>query len=158
MDIQLPENETIIAYIQNLREKQGLTVQGLADLIGVPKSTIENFFNGSTKEPRFSLIAGAIKALGGSLDDLTGIPRLRDTEIRTVQVPDPDHIKKEYITEMLTRLVRPYDEMIQSLRRAVKFERREKWIVFAIAVALFVINTLLLFDCFSPGWGIFRVR
>lgn len=158
MEKSVPETQELIDYIQTLKDKSGLTMQGLADLSGIPKSTLENFFTGATREPRFSLVATLVKTLGGSLDDLTGIPRLHDTEIRTVQVPDPDHIKKDYITEMLTRLVKPYDDQIAGLRRAVKFERREKWIVFAIAVVLFAINTLLLFDCLTPSWGMFSVR
>ena len=165
MDKFIPGNDEIRMYIKKLKDAKGVTTQDIADHTSIPKSTIDNYFSGVTKEPRLSCVIAVVKYLGGSLDEMVGIPPKVKTEIKTVNVPSEGSIKKEYITEMMDRVIAPYDQEIETLRRGCEHERRDKkslWraiITLAIvAVFLFAFNSLLIADCLNSDWGVFSVR
>lgn len=60
-------------YLQRLKDKRKLTNQQLADLSGVPISSVQRILAGQTDNPSYQSICDLTTALGGSMDELAGI-------------------------------------------------------------------------------------
>lgn len=63
----------ILAKLQELKAQKNLTNQQIADLSGVPLSTVTRIFNGQTDNPNIQTLEDIVNAMGGSLDEITGI-------------------------------------------------------------------------------------
>lgn len=60
-------------YIKELKDKRKITNQQLSDLSGVPLSSLTRILTGQTENPSFQSICDIVTALGGSIDEMTGI-------------------------------------------------------------------------------------
>ena len=67
--------EKIRAYIRALMGEKKVTVAKLAEITGISKGTLDNFFDGSTKAPTFDKVCTIIVKLGGSVDEALGVAR-----------------------------------------------------------------------------------
>lgn len=56
-----------------LRDKRNLTNQQIADLSGVPVTSVNRILSGQTENPTFANVSDITRALGGSLDELGGL-------------------------------------------------------------------------------------
>lgn len=64
------------AYIRALMAEKHITVAKLADITGISKGTLDNFFDGTTKAPTFDKVCTIIAKLGGSVDAAIGIAKV----------------------------------------------------------------------------------
>lgn len=69
----------IRAQLKEMKEKKGLTNKQLAELSGVSLPTVNRIMSGQTDVPNYQTVCDLVMAMGGSLDELAGIP-LRSTE------------------------------------------------------------------------------
>ena len=56
--------------LKELKKSKGMTSKQLADITGIPESTIKRIFSGDTEDPYVFTIHRIVKALGGSLDNI----------------------------------------------------------------------------------------
>lgn len=122
-------------YLISLKEKSDLTNEQIANVSGVPESTITRIFSGRTENPYFQTIVDIVKALDGSIDVMEGIK----TEGK-VNVP----------TESENKLIQLYREVIQN---------KDKWIKFLVSllvIILFVFMSLFCYDILNPTVGWFQ--
>lgn len=116
--------------LKRLKEKRNLTTNQIAELSGIPASTISRIFSGSTDNPSFQTVCDVVIAMNGSLDELTGIKQERKKEV------DP--------------LFKLYEKIISD---------KSKWIyrlfvVCCIMVSVFVF--FVIFDTLNPTIGYVR--
>lgn len=67
------ELKMITEKLTELKEKSALTNQQIADLSGVPLSTVTRIFSGQTDNPSFQTISDIVNVMGGSLDEIVGV-------------------------------------------------------------------------------------
>lgn len=68
----------ILAKLKELKAEKKLTNQQIADLSGVPLSTVTRVFNGQTDNPNIGTIEDIVHGMGGSLDNITGIKQTEE--------------------------------------------------------------------------------
>ena len=66
--------------LNRLKDERKLTNQQISDLSGVPLSTVTRILNGQTDNPNFQTIIEIVTAMGGSLDELTGLSNSEKTK------------------------------------------------------------------------------
>lgn len=66
--------------LNKLKDERKLTNQQISDLSGVPLSTVTRILNGQTDNPNFQTIIDIVTAMGGSLDELTGLSNSEKTK------------------------------------------------------------------------------
>ena len=98
-----------------MKKDSGKSTQLISDETGVPTSTITRILNGQTEEPTFANIAKIVKAIGGSLDELAGIP-----------------LKKEIVVE--TKTVHADEKLIDLYERCI--HSKNKWLTYQCLISL----------------------
>ena len=69
-----------IDYLRKLKAKSRLTNEQLAQISGIPGSTLARIFNGRTDNPYFHTIVDLVRAMKGSVDEMEGLqPLPKDT-------------------------------------------------------------------------------
>ena len=122
----------ILAKLKELKVQKNLTNQQIADLSGVPLSTVTRVFNGQTDNPNIGTIEDIVKGMGFSLDDVTGIKQ-------TEEKYSPDD-----------NLIQLYKEMIRTKDKYIRFLSGT---LVAIVVILLI---MLLLDLFVLDVGYIR--
>ena len=110
--------------LAKLKKDSGKTAQQIADETGVPASTITRILNGQTEEPTFANIAKIVKAVGGSLDELSGIPP------KTVTVTE-------------TKTVYADEKLIDLYERCIKIKNRWLMCLCGITIGLILLCILM---------------
>ena len=126
------DNYMILAKLKELKAQKNLTNQQIADLSGVPLSTVTRVFNGQTDNPNIGTIEDIVKGMGFSLDDVTGIKQ-------TEEKYSPDD-----------NLIQLYKEMIRTKDKYIRFLSGT---LVAIVVLLLI---MLLLDLFVLDVGYIR--
>ena len=111
-----------------MKDQRKLTNQQLADLAGIPVGTINRIMEGQTDNPSFDTICALVRAMGGSLDELTGIRP-------TADAPDP------------LPLVALYEKVIDEKNRLIKV------LLIACCVLIAVFIFIVLFDLVNGQIG-----
>ena len=57
-------------YLNQLKSNGKYTWNDIANISGIPETTLRKIFSGETADPRFDTVAKIVTALGGSLDDV----------------------------------------------------------------------------------------
>lgn len=122
-------------YLISLKEKSGLTNEQIANVSGVPESTITRIFNGRTDNPYFQTIVDIVKSLEGSVDEMEGIRTEGE-----INVP----------TENENKLIQLYREVIRNKDKWIKF------LVTLLVIILFVFISLFSYDILNPTVGWFQ--
>lgn len=117
--------------LKRLKEQKNLTTQQLADLSGLPASTISRILSGQTDSPGFQNVCDLVGAMGGSLDELAGFSN-----------------KKEPAEE--NALVELYEKTISEKNRWIR------WLFIANCVFAGAFIVLLLIDILNGGIGFIR--
>lgn len=128
----LDQNQ-IYDNIISLYESSGMTPSRIADKSGLPLTSINRFLSGETKQPNFYSLALLIETLGGSVDDIIGMPTSKNTH----QVVDSRYT--------------------QQLKEDLELERKNKkvWVImFIVAILLFI--AFMMFDLLNPSIGYIR--
>ena len=103
--------ENARAYILALMEAGNYTVGDVANMSGVPASTVTKITTGKTeKNPGFATIAKLVLALGGDLNELVGYEKKKEIEINsTVSL-------KETYEMRIADLIKSYETRIEDIK------------------------------------------
>ena len=123
-----------------LKTARNLTNQQIADLSGVPLSTVTRILSGQTENPNIQTIADIVGALDGSMDDILGLKSQAQKEPQS-------HTD---LIELYKEIIRNKDETIRSKDKAIKI---------MVGVLIGIVATLmiiLIIDMANGGLGILR--
>ena len=97
-------------YILALKEKGSFTLEDMANLSGIPISTIRNICTGKTPDARFGTVAKIVISLGGDLNELIGYEKKKEIEVNsTVSL-------KETYEMRISDLMRSYETRIEDIK------------------------------------------
>lgn len=120
----------ILAKLKELKAAKGLTNQQIADLSGVPLSTVTRVFNGQTDNPNIQTLEDIVQGMGVTLEDITGVKQ---------EKLDPDD-----------NLIQVYKDIIQNQRKYIKI------LAGALISIVIVILIMLFLDMFILDVGYIR--
>ena len=127
---------TTIDYRLKLKAESNLTNEQLAQLSGIPESTLARILNGRTDNPYFQTIVDLVRAMKGSVDEMEDLRSLQK-DANTAENAAVDN-----------KLITLYREI---------FNNKERWIRFLVGVLLVVLIFILImvtYDILYPmkGW------
>lgn len=122
----------ILNKLKEIKAEKRLTNQVIADLSGVPLSTVTRVFNGQTDNPNIQTIEDIAVAMGVSLEDITGIKQVEEKV-------NPDD-----------NLIQLYKDIIQNQRKYIRL------LAGALITILVVILIMLFLDLFILDVGYFK--
>lgn len=97
-------------YIIALRDAGKFTLEDMANVSGIPLSTIRNICSGKTPDARFGTIAKLVIALGGDLNELVGYEKKKEIEVNTTV-----SLKETY--EMrIADIIKSYEARIEDIK------------------------------------------
>ena len=70
-------------YLIALKEAGNFTTEDMANISGIPLSTIRNILSGKTPDARFGTIAKLVLAMGGDLNELIGYEKKKEIEVNS---------------------------------------------------------------------------
>lgn len=120
-------------YLQRLKDKRKLTNQQLADLSGVPISSVQRILAGQTDNPSYQSICDLTVALGGSMDELAGIKAASEEKV----------VENAAMYKLMEKTIADKDKWIMRL-----------FIVCCIVVG--VVFAITLIDILNGGIGFVR--
>lgn len=129
-------------YLISLKNKGNFSWADLSNLSGLPDATIRKIFSGETADPRFETVLKLVKAMGGSLDQITESKKDEELDMNAVIA-----IKEVY--EARINDIRTADnEHIESLKKD------KRYLAVAVCVLGVFLLSALLIDLFvgSIGW------
>lgn len=119
----------IRTQLKEMKEKKGLTNKQLAELSGVSLPTVNRIMSGQTDVPNYQTVCDLVMAMGGSLDELAGIP------LRTVE-----KLENGVSDEVYLGMIKEKDRWIKRL-------------FFISCTLVIVLLGLLIFDYTHPMVG-----
>ena len=97
-------------YILALKEAGSFTSEDMANISGIPISTIRNICSGKTPDARFGTIAKLVISLGGDLNELIGYEKKKEIEVNsTVSL-------KETYEMRIADLTKSYEARIEDVK------------------------------------------
>ena len=97
-------------YILALKEAGNFSSEDIANISGIPLSTIRNICTGKTPDARFGTIAKIVISLGGDLNELVGYEKNKE-----IQVNSTVSLKETY--EMrIADLINSYEARIEDIK------------------------------------------
>ena len=97
-------------YIMALKSVGNFTFEDIANLSGVPVSTVRNICSGKTPDARFGTVAKIVISLGGDLNELVGYEKKKEIEINsTVSM-------KETYEMRIADLMSAYEQRINDIK------------------------------------------
>lgn len=97
-------------YIVALKEAGNFTFEDIANVSGIPLSTIRNICTGKTPDARFGTVAKIVISLGGDLNELIGYEKKKEIEVNsTVSL-------KETYEMRIADITNSYDARIEDIR------------------------------------------
>jgi DNA-binding Xre family transcriptional regulator len=70
-------------YILALKEAGKFSLEDMANISGIPLSTIRNICTGKTPDARFGTVAKLVMSLGGDLNELIGYEKKKEIEVNS---------------------------------------------------------------------------
>ena len=97
-------------YILALKEAGNFTFEDMANVSGIPLSTVRNICSGKTPDARFGTIAKLVISLGGDLNELIGYEKKKEIEVNsTVSL-------KETYEMRISDIVNSYETRIEDVK------------------------------------------
>lgn len=97
-------------YILALKEAGSFTLEDMANISGIPLSTVRNICSGKTPDARFGTVAKLVISLGGDLNELIGYEKKKEIEINsTVSL-------KETYEMRIADLIKSYEARIEDMK------------------------------------------
>ena len=123
-----------------LKTARNLTNQQIADLSGVPLSTVTRILSGQTENPNIQTIADIVGALDGSMDDILGLksPAQKEPQSHTELI------------ELYKDIIHNRDDVIRGKDRTIKM------MGIALASIVGVLLIILIIDMLNGGLGFMR--
>ena len=128
-----------VEYIKSLKEAKKLKVKDLAEMTGIPESTINNFLSRKTESPSFSMMSKLCIAVGGSLDEMIGLKEI-------VEKKAEEQSSKELlssITDIYKEQIEDLKERNSDLKEDKKNLTKEKLCLYGIIVVLIILESIL---------------
>jgi transcriptional regulator with XRE-family HTH domain len=128
-----------VEYIKSLKEAKKLKVKDLAEMTGIPESTINNFLSRKTESPSFSMMSKLCIAVGGSLDEMIGLKEI-------VEKKAEEQSSKELlssITDIYKEQIEDLKERNNDLKEDKKNLTKEKFCLYGIIVVLIILESIL---------------
>lgn len=125
-------------YLHTLKKAGNYTWADIANVSGIPESTIRKIFSGETPDPRFDTVTKLIVSMGGNLDDAIDNKRKKDIEISS-QIS----------------LKETYDMLLEEKKEYIASLRKDKKILAITVVSLlvaFIIFLIVDLCASSIGW------
>lgn len=98
-------------YITALKEAGKFTSEDIANLSGIPISTVRNIISGKTQDAGFHTIAKLVISLGGDLNELIGYDKKKEIEVNsTVSL-------KETYEMRIADLIKSYEDRIEDIKK-----------------------------------------
>ena len=125
-----------IDYLLKFKAESNLTNEQIAQLSGIPESTLARIFNGRTDNPYFQTIVDLVRAMKGSVDEMEDLRSLQK-DANTAENAAVDN-----------KLITLYREILNN---------KERWIRFLAGILLAVLIFILImvtYDILHPmkGW------
>ncbi len=142
-NIQTPQQEAE-AFRETLRQKKkelDLSNSAISAICGIPESTIQKYFNGTTPSPSFDTVIGIARALDVSVDAAFGITPVHDTP-ETVNQPD------NVINRCTGLLVRSNQRLFALYDREMRNKDIRNFILSGVLLLLLTLDLLIG----SRGW------
>ena len=97
-------------YIAALKEAGNFTSEQIANLSGVPLSTVRNIISGKTQDAGFHTIAKLVISLGGDLNELIGYDKKKEIEVNsTVSLIETYEMR-------IGDLIKSYEDRIKDIK------------------------------------------
>ena len=97
-------------YILALKEAGNFTYEDIANISGIPLSTVRNILSGKTPDARFGTIAKLVISLGGNLNELVDYEKKKEIEVNsTVSL-------KETYEMRIADLIKLYEGRIEDIK------------------------------------------
>ena len=97
-------------YILALKEAGKFSLEDMANVSGIPLSTVRNICTGKTPDARFGTVAKLVLSLGGDLNELIGYEKKKEIEVNsTVSL-------KETYEMRIADLIKSYEMRIEDLK------------------------------------------
>ena len=97
-------------YILALKEAGKFTLEDIANVSGIPISTVRNICSGKTPDARFGTIAKLVISLGGDLNELIGYEKKKEIEVNsTVSL-------KETYEMRIADIINSYETRIEDVK------------------------------------------
>lgn len=128
-----------VEYIKSLKQAKNLKVKDLAEMTGIPESTINNFLSRKTESPSFSMMSKLCIAVGGSLDEMIGLKEI-------VEKKAEEQSSKELlssITDIYKEQIEDLKERNNDLKEDKKNLTKEKLCLYGIIVVLIILESIL---------------
>lgn len=128
-----------VEYIKSLKQAKNLKVKDLAEMTGIPESTINNFLSRKTESPSFSMMSKLCIAVGGSLDEMIGLKEI-------VEKKAEEQSSKELlssITDIYKEQIEDLKERNNDLKEDKKNLTKEKFYLYGIIVVLIILESIL---------------
>ena len=128
-----------VEYIKSLKQAKNLKVKDLAEMTGIPESTINNFLSRKTESPSFSMMSKLCIAVGGSLDEMIGLKEI-------VEKKAEEQSSKELlssITDIYKEQIEDLKERNSDLKEDKKTLTKEKFYLYGIIVVLIILESIL---------------
>ena len=125
-----------IDYLRKLKAESRLTNEQLAQISGIPGSTLARIFNGRTDNPYYHTIVDLVRAMKGSVDEMEGLqPLPKDTNAAENAAVDK-------------KLITLYREIINNKERLIRLLAGV-----LLAVMIFIL-IMVTYDILHPmkGW------
>ena len=128
-----------VEYIKSLKQAKNLKVKDLAEMTGIPESTINNFLSRKTESNSFSMMSKLCIAVVGSLDEMIGLKEI-------VEKKAEEQSSKELlssITDIYKEQIEDLKERNSDLKEDKKTLTKEKFCLYGIIVALIILEFIL---------------
>ena len=97
-------------YILALKEAGNFTFEDIANVSGIPLSTVRNICSGKTPDARFGTIAKLVISMGGDLNELIGYEKKKEIEVNsTVSL-------KETYEMRIADIINSYETRIEDIK------------------------------------------
>lgn len=138
-------SENLVQKLVERKEELGYTNAVIAEMSGVPESTVTKVFNGTNRSPTYDTISPISHVLGVSLDTITVIGETAEKAESAKQA------------ETKPRDDRFVNYVISSTEARIK--NKEKWLnrlSIAVAVLMVLLIVWLIWDCTNLDRGFIR--
>lgn len=134
-----------------MREKNGMPLSELEQLTDISHTTMVRLFSlTDDTSPSFENVLKIVTALGGSLDELTGAKTAGMTETPLTRAYNQ-------LLEEKDKMIAEKDDHIHRLQESSRTQRREKYVLAAVLIAvLAVVAVVLIVDVTNGNMGYVR--
>lgn len=101
-------------YILSLKEAGNFTFEDMANVSGIPLSTVRNICSGKTPDARFGTIAKLVISLGGDLNEVVGYEKKKEIEVNsTVSLKETYEMRIADITSLFEARIKEVEAICE---------------------------------------------